>query len=184
LTISESISIGDKIRRLRMKYGLTQEELAARTELSKGFISQVERDLASPSIATLIDILEALGTNIRDFFNETIEEKIVFGANDIFVQEDENGFQIQWLVTTSQKNAMEPIMLTLSPGGKSTAQNAHEGEEFGHVLAGGATLCIGARRLRIKKGDSFYFRPADQHWIENNGKLQTRILWVSSPPSF
>jgi transcriptional regulator with XRE-family HTH domain len=184
LTIGESISIGDKIRRLRIKYGLTQEELAARTELSKGFISQVERDLASPSIATLMDILEALGTNIRDFFNETIEEKIVFGADDIFVQEDENGFEIRWLVTTSQKNTMEPIMLTLEPGGKSMVHNAHEGEEFGHVLAGWVTLCIGPRRLKVRKGDSFYYRPTDQHWLENNGKLQAKLLWVSSPPSF
>ncbi len=184
LTINESMSIGDKIRRLRIKYGLTQEELAARTELSKGFISQVERDLASPSIATLMDILEALGTNIRDFFNETIDEKIVFGANDIFVQEDETGFQIRWLVTTSQKNSMEPIMLTLEPGGRSMVHNAHEGEEFGHVLSGGITLCIGSRRLKVKKGDSFYYRPTDQHWLENTGKLQAKLLWVSSPPSF
>ncbi len=63
------IDIGDKIKRTRLKLGLTQEELAARTELSKGFISQLERNLTSPSIATLIDILEALGTDIADFFH-------------------------------------------------------------------------------------------------------------------
>lgn len=86
--------------------------------LSKGFISQLERDLASPSIATLMDILEALGTNIRDFFNESIEEKVVFGAEDIFVQEnEEEGFAIRWLVTNSQKNALEPILITIEPGG-------------------------------------------------------------------
>ena len=62
------IDIGDKIKRTRLKLGLTQEELAARTELSKVFISQLERKLTSPSIATLIDILEALGTDIADFF--------------------------------------------------------------------------------------------------------------------
>lgn len=64
------IDIGDKIKRTRLKLGLTQEELAARTELSKGFISQLERNLTSPSIATLIDILEALGTDIADFFTD------------------------------------------------------------------------------------------------------------------
>lgn len=56
-----------KNRRYRQKLGLTQEELASRTELSKGFISQLERDLTSPSIATLTDILEALGTNLSEF---------------------------------------------------------------------------------------------------------------------
>ena len=70
--------IGNKIKRLRLKIGLTQEELANRCELTKGFISQIERDLTSPSIATLVDILDTLGTNLKDFFNENEQEKIVF----------------------------------------------------------------------------------------------------------
>ena len=61
------MEIGEKLRRLRTEKQLTQEELANRCELSKGFISQLENDLTSPSIATLIDILEILGTNLRDF---------------------------------------------------------------------------------------------------------------------
>lgn len=61
------MDIGKKIRQLRLRLGLTQEELAARTELSKGFISQMERNLTSPSIATLMDILEALGTDVASF---------------------------------------------------------------------------------------------------------------------
>ena len=62
------MNIGNKIKELRIAKNLTQEELADRAELSKGFISQVERDLTSPSIATLIDILQCLGTNLNDFF--------------------------------------------------------------------------------------------------------------------
>ncbi len=184
MSINESISIGEKIKQLRIKLGLTQEELAARTELSKGFISQLERDLTSPSIATLMDILEALGTNIRDFFNESIQENIVFPAEDIFVQQGDTGFEIRWLVTTAQKNAMEPILLTLETGGKSPVQNPHEGEEFGYVLSGTLTLCLGEERHKVKKGDSFYFRPSGQHWLENNGKITVRVLWISTPPSF
>ena len=72
------MNIGEKIKHLRVKNGLTQQELANRCELSKGFISQVERDLTSPSIATLVDILECLGTNLKDFFNDNNDEKIVF----------------------------------------------------------------------------------------------------------
>ena len=82
------MKIGEKIKRLRIKNQLTQEELANRCELSKGFISQVERDLTSPSIATLMDILECLGTNIKDFFNEPVDEKIVFKKDDIFIREN------------------------------------------------------------------------------------------------
>ena len=64
------MEIGEKIKELRIERGLTQEELADRAELSKGFISQVERDLTSPSIATLEDIVISLGTDLTSFFSE------------------------------------------------------------------------------------------------------------------
>ena len=67
------MNIGGKIKELRVAKNLTQEELADRTELSKGFISQLERDLTSPSIATLMDILQALGTDLKDL--QTILKK-------------------------------------------------------------------------------------------------------------
>ena len=71
------MDIGKKIKELRVAKGLTQEELADRSELSKGFISQVERNLTSPSIATLTDILQCLGFTIGEFFSEEPEEQIV-----------------------------------------------------------------------------------------------------------
>lgn len=82
------MDIGSKLKELRVLKGLTQEELADRAELSKGFISQLERDLTSPSIATLIDILQCLGTTIGDFFTETPDEQIVFGKQDYFEKID------------------------------------------------------------------------------------------------
>ncbi|MBM6839882.1 helix-turn-helix transcriptional regulator, partial [Clostridium saudiense] len=72
------MEIGEKIKRMRIEKALTQEELANRCELSKGFISQLENDLTSPSIATLIDILEILGTNLKEFFSDDKEEKITY----------------------------------------------------------------------------------------------------------
>ena len=65
------MEIGSKIKRMRLRLGLTQEELADRTELTKGFISQLERDITSPSIATLMDILEALGSNVGGVFQRS-----------------------------------------------------------------------------------------------------------------
>ena len=65
------MDIGSKLKEIRTLKGLTQEELADRAELSKGFISQLERNLTSPSIATLTDILQCLGTTLGEFFNET-----------------------------------------------------------------------------------------------------------------
>ena len=74
----EILDIGQKIKQLRIQKGLTLEELASRSELTKGFLSQMERDLTSPSIATLNDILEALGTTLAEFFKEEKEEQLVF----------------------------------------------------------------------------------------------------------
>ena len=71
------MNIGQKVRELRIAKNLTQEELADRSELSKGFISQLERDLTSPSIATLVDILQCLGTNLNEFFSDDEEEQII-----------------------------------------------------------------------------------------------------------
>ena len=69
------MQIGSKIKELRVLKGLTQEELADRAELSKGFISQLERDLTSPSIATLVDILQCLGTDLKTFFDDILKRQ-------------------------------------------------------------------------------------------------------------
>ena len=180
------MEIGKKIKRLRLQRGLTQEELADRCELSKGFISLLERDLTSPSIATLMDILESLGSDLRTFFSETGEEKLVFGENDIFVKEDPEGIRgsIRWLVPSAQKNDMEPILLELGPGGETAEDDPHEGEEFGYVLSGSRKIILGDRIERVKRDESFYFRPTAPHRLVNAGKTPCRVLWVSTPPSF
>ena len=72
------MDIGAKIKHMRNQKGLTQNELADRCELTKGYISQLENNLNSPSIATLTDILSALGSNLAEFFREETEDKVVF----------------------------------------------------------------------------------------------------------
>ena len=177
--------IGGRIKRLRQKLGLTQEELAARTELSKGFISQLERDLTSPSIATLMDILEALGTDVADFFAKNEDEKVVFTPEDMFVSEDsEIRSSVCWLVPNAQKNALEPILVSIESGGSTYPDDPHEGEEFGYVLSGSVTLVLGLRRFKLRKGDSFCFKPAEEHYLLNNAQREARVIWVATPPSF
>ncbi len=181
----DNMDIGAKINQLRKKNGLTQEELADRCELSKGFISQVERGLTSPSIATLIDILECLGTNLKDFFNESSQEKIVFTKEDVFEKEDkDHNNMITWLIPNAQKNDMEPILIHIEPGGKSSVGAPHDGEEFGYVIAGNVYVHLGNKKFKAKKGDSFYFRPTSDHYLHNPGKTKAIVLWVATPPSF
>ena len=177
------MDIGAKLKELRILKGLTQEELADRAELSKGFISQLERDLTSPSIATLMDILQCLGTSIGEFFNETPEEQIVFGKTDYFEKHDlELKNEIKWIIPNAQKDMMEPILLTLEPGGETYPDNPHEGEEFGYVLQGNISIHIGSKTYKAKKGESFYFVSDKKHYLSS--KAGAVLIWVSSPPSF
>ena len=179
------LKIGEKIKCLRLQNGLTQEELGDRCELSKGFISLLERDMTSPSIQTLKDILETLGTDLASFFEEVEEEKVVFGAEDYAVKADpELGNEICWLISNAQKNEMEPVLLTLEPKGRTYPDNPHEGEEIGYVLEGRVQVVIGTRKYAAKKGESFYIKPDRPHYLINNGKGQAKVIWISSPPSF
>ena len=113
-----AVEIGRKIKQLRIQKGLTLEELASRSELTKGFLSQLERELTSPSIATLNDIVEALGSSLAEFFKEEEQEQLVFHKKDFFVDEREI-YTINWIVPNTQKNAMEPILIELPQGGDS-----------------------------------------------------------------
>ena len=86
------MDIGHRMKELRVHYGLTQQELADRSELSKGFISQLERNLTSPSVGTLLDIIQCLGTTPAEFFADDEPAQLVFKNEDYFEKEDEVDF--------------------------------------------------------------------------------------------
>ncbi len=182
------LHIGDKIKSLRQQNQLTQEELADRCELSKGFISLLERDMTSPSIATLTDILSCLGTDLQEFFSglgADADRQVVFRAQEHMVKRDaEMASEVVWLIPTAQKNVMEPILVTLEPGGATFLDRPHEGEEVGYVLQGNITIEMGDRHCRAGRGDSFLIQPDAPHRIVNVGKRTARFIWISSPPSF
>ena len=184
IDLRRSMLLGEKIKDLRLSCELTQEELADRCELTKGYISQLENDLTSPSIATLIDILSALGTDLKEFFSETErEEKITFNKNE-FIDKETDEYTLNWLVPNAQKNAMEPVHMTLNPGQSADQDFPHDGEEFGYVLKGEIMLIIGKRKMKVKKGESFYFTANKVHQIINKASVPAEFIWVSSPPSF
>lgn len=177
------MDIGERIKELRIERGLTQEELADRAELSKGFISQIERNLTSPSIATLEDVVLALGMDFSSFFSEEEKPQVVFTDDDYYVKEDEDAkYTIEWIVPNAQKNEMEPVRLTLKAGGRTMPDNPHEGEEFGYVISGSIVVHVGNEAHKAKKGETFYIYPEKPHYISSDKGAQ--IIWVSSPPSF
>lgn len=177
------MEIGSRIKELRMLKGLTQEELADRSELSKGFISQLERDLTSPSIATLEDLLQCLGVTVSDFFAGADKAQVTFSLEDYFEKKDgELKNTIEWIIPNAQKNMMEPIRLTLEAGGATYPDNPHEGEEFGFVLEGEIVIHLGKKEFSAKKGESFYYKSDKKHYLTS--KRGASIIWVSTPPSF
>ena len=170
------MDIGHRMKELRIQYGLTQQELADRSELSKGFISQLERGLTTPSIGTLLDIIQCLGTTPAEFFTDDEPEQIVFSPEDYFEKRyKKRNCLVEWLIPNAQKNAMEPVLLTLAPGGKS--------EEFGYVLSGSIRLHYGTRSYIVHAGESFYFTAGKKHYIEAYQE-EARLIWVSNPPCF
>ena len=177
--------IGHRIRQLRVQNGLTLEELASRTELTKGFLSQLERNLTSPSIQTLEDIAEALGVTMSGFFADENREKIVFTAEDVFV-DDQEDLTIRWIVPNAQKNRMEPIILELQPGASSKVIEPHEGEELGYVLSGRISLINSADKkgVTVRKGETFYIRGNESHYLANKANTAAAVLWISTPPVF
>ena len=157
------MDIGHRMKELRVHYGLTQQELADRSELSKGFISQLERNLTSPSVGTLLDIIQCLGTTPAEFFEHS---------------------KIEWIVPNAQKNGMEPLRVTLAPGGRSMELKPSEAEEFGYVLKGAIRIIRGTKSYLVKSGESFYLKGLKRHHIEAYGVKEAVFIWVSTPPNF
>jgi len=184
VSLVSMIKIGERIRNLRELSNLTQEELAERANLTKGFISQIERDLTSISLDSLIQILEAMDENLSDFFRETSEEKIVYREEDRVAIEKEKIDKFELLIPGSTNRRLEPILLTLRKGQTTPTERPHEGEEFGLVLQGRINLRYGKGVQKLKKGECFYFSAEKEHWLQNPGSKEAVVLWISSPPSF
>ena len=177
------MDLGGKIKQMRNQKSLTQEELADRCELTKGYISQLENNLNSPSIATLTDILSALGSNLAEFFKEEPEEKVVFTKEE-FIEKDADGVRSAWLIPNAQKNMMEPMLVELEAGAATAGDIPHEGEEFGFVLDGKLAVVLGNKHHLCKKGEAFYYSANKPHHLINKGNGRAKLLWISTPPNF
>ena len=132
---------------------------------------------------TLENILEALGTNLKDFFSEDEDEQIVFSKDDFFenIQDD---YKISYIIPNAQKNEMEPILIELKKGKNSMEIDPHDGEEFGYVIHGKITLMNGDEEYEVKKGETFYLKGNLPHYIVNKHDTLAKVIWVSTPPIF
>ena len=145
----------NNLKEVRTQVGMTQEQLAESIGTSKAYISQLENDVTSPSIATLEDIVAALGTTLVELFSESQpEQSPVYRADDYFVKEND-GYVTHWLIHNGVINEMEPILVEIKAGCSTDSDNPHEGEEFGFVLEGKIRLFIGNKSYELKKATAF-----------------------------
>ncbi|MCW1926790.1 helix-turn-helix domain-containing protein [Bhargavaea beijingensis] len=176
------MQIGKKIKQLRLKKGLTQEELGERTDLSKGYISQLERDLTSPSIETLFSLLEVLGSSPKEFFDDgSPAAKVVFGKDEHIMNTDEDrGYSVRWLVSESNEKEMEPVLLSLAPNGEFKEFEPSLSQTFIYVLEGRIVLQLGTERYEADEGDALYYEASHHHRLSNAGPGEARCLLVAT----
>lgn len=180
--------MGQKIRQLRMDSRLTLEEAAQRVGCTPGFLSQVERNQAVPSISMLYSIARALGVKVTHFFPRmTPGTKVVRAdAREVFRFEG-SAIAYSLLSTSFPDQKLESLLVRVDPvdGALPTDEfRSHPGEEFAYVLEGTLRLWIGDAIYDLKPGDSVHFRSAVKHRLENPGDSPMAALWVLTPPVF
>lgn len=182
LHTEEIMEIGEKLRNLRIQKNLTQEELGERTDLSKGYISQLERDLSSPSMETFFSILEVLGVTPEEFFHqEAANLQVVYSKEDHTVYfDEENGYELEWLVADSNEKEMEPVLLTFEGAGEYKTFEPSLSETFIFVLEGELELSLGETTYVAKAGQSIYYQATKQHQLRNHLKKRTKVLIVAT----
>lgn len=176
------LNIGQKIKAMRLASDLTQEELANRAGLTKGFISQLENDQTSIQIDSLADIVEVFGLTMSEFFSDNDEIKTVYSPEERVSIEGKGISRFELLVPGSTNNLMDPILISLEPGEATDRFEPHPGEQFGYVLKGTATLKIDKKSFKVPEGHCFYFASDRTHRILNKDKSTVNILWIISPP--
>nr|WP_217671884.1 cupin domain-containing protein [Marinitoga sp. 1138] len=174
------MKIGEKLKKLRLSRGLTQEELAVRADLTRGFISQLERDLTSPTLESLEMILRALGTNLKEFFSDFEEKKIIYKKSErVPLYDTPDGVKEELLMTDTEVKKIEPMIVELEPQSQTEEEDYHEGSEFGYVLEGNIELWLDNAKYKAKTGDAFYFKSDKKHYIKNaSRKKKARVLWI------
>ncbi len=178
------VDIGERIKDLRQAAELTQEELAERAELSKGFISQVERGLTNLSIENLVAILSALDMTLPEFFSTPVQEKVVYNEEDVTEVDRDGQHPFRLLVPGAANRSMEPAMMTLAAGEVTEPERPYNGDEFGYLLEGRLKIHYGGVTYLLSANEWFFYSAKHKHFFENPGPGIAKLLWLTSPPNF
>jgi len=181
------LTLGARLRRLRLERGLTMKEVARRATLTESFISQLERDRVNPSVASLQRLTAALGTPLGRLFDEASppEGRVVRRAQRARLTYP--GLRAtDYLLSPDLSGKLEMIWAEAEPGGGSGDQPyAHAGdEECVVVIKGRMEIWVGGERYVLNAGDAITFSSLVPHKWQNVGRRRLEALWAITPPSY
>lgn len=180
------VDLGARIRALRLARGETLRKLAAQAGVTESFLSQVERGVASPSIASVQRIARALGTSIAELFATDDRAGIVVRAADRRRVVYQGLGAVDEFLTRATDGRLQVIMSTIQPGG-GTGDEAYthdSDEEVVVVLEGVLDLWVGPEHYRLETGDAVTHSSRVPHRNTNPGPGVARVLFCITPPSF
>ena len=182
----EGLQLGATIRAARRRAGFTLRAVSERAGVTESFLSQVERDLASPSIATLRRIAVALGTSIGSLLDDAAPRGQLVRANARRVVNYTGLHARDEFLTEGSDGRLQVILSTIEPGGGTGPEAyAHESdEECLIVLDGKLDLWVGSEEYHLSEGDSIRHSSRIPHRNQNPGPDMARVLFIITPPSF
>lgn len=178
--MGEEINIGQRIRKIREQKGLTLKQVSEVSGLSVAFISQVEREQADPSWASLRKITSALNIQLKDLFTEEARPYSFVKKGQGYHMETHNiGREF---LASIEGASMEMILTKCAPHSNSGELSPHNGEEFIWVLKGSLKMFVDKTEQVLNTGDSMYFRANQSHSWANESDAPCEVLWITSPP--
>ena len=178
--------LGQRLRTLRRRVGLSQRELARRARVSNGAISTIEADKVSPSVSALRQIVSALGLSLGEFFahEEAGGEPVVFRAREL-TEIAGGAVSYRQVGADLRGRALQMIHERYRPGARSGPHLlTHQGEEAGLVIAGRLALEVDGRSYELGPGDAYRFDSRRPHAFANAGDGDLVIVSACTPPTF
>jgi len=175
-------TLGTNLKTLRTAQELTLAQLGERTGLSASYLSQVERGVTTPSLTRLTSIAEALGAEVRYFFEEATASPCVVRANQGKSLHGAPGITVELLSADPAGKNIQPYNLICRPGARREYSSVYPGEKCGFVLKGELTVTVGEETFVLAAGDSIHFDQHQPHSWHNNGDKESMVIWAVSPP--
>jgi transcriptional regulator with XRE-family HTH domain len=174
--------LGKRLRILRNKRGLTLTQLGEQVSLSASYLSQIERGVAMPSLPKLTVIANALGVEVRHFFEEDASSPHPTRSNQGKRLKNTAGVVVELLSADPTGKQIQPYRLVCQPGASRDRSPTYPGEEFGLVLKGELTVTVGEETFVLKAGDSIHYETLQPHSWRNEGNEACVAVWAVSPP--